>query len=121
MNALDILAEILAFNVWPMCFLLVAFVVLRRVKDSLDPIVQGMTGTLKVQATKYAMAWALACMYAAGASLQALGEVATQLGWVYVAAFAKVSQPGIIAVIAFVNKSPDVVMKPTETQPPFPK
>ena len=114
MNALDILADALGANVWPLSFLLIAFIVLRRVRNSLEPIINGMTGTLKVQATRYAMAWALACMYAAGASLQALGEVATSLGWVYVAAFAKVTQPAIIAVIAFVNKTPDTIAKATQ-------
>lgn len=114
------LTDILAPLVWPLCFLLVALLVLRHIKHSLEPIVTGMTGTLKVQATKYAMAWALAMMYASAASLQALGEVATSLGWIYVAAFAKVTQPAVVAVIAFVNKAPEAIAQPGTTKPPFP-
>jgi uncharacterized membrane protein YfhO len=104
---MDLLCDILYPMVWPLCFLLVTFVVLRKLNNSIEPIFQGMTGTLKVQATKYAMAWAMACMYAAAASLNALGEVAEKLNWLYVAAFAKVTQPAVVAVIAYVNKSPD--------------
>lgn len=112
---MTLLSDILAPLVWPLCFLLIALLVLRRLKNSVEPIFTGMAGTLKVQATKYAMAWALAMMYASAASLQALGEVATSLGWVYVAAFAKVTQPAVVAVIAFVNKAPEVVSRPSGT------
>lgn len=100
-----------------------ALVVLRQVKHTIGPIVQGMSLTLRVQAQRYAMAWALATMYAAAASLQALGEVAASLHWVYVAAFAKVTQPAVVAIIAFVNKAPDEIAtspKATPTNPPFP-
>lgn len=114
------LGDILAPMVWPLCFLLVAFTILRQVKNRVEPIFDGMTSTLKVQATRYALAWSLCMLYAAAASLQALGDVAEKMGWVYVDAFAQVVQPAVVAVIAFVNKAPEAIAQPkTTTTPPF--
>ncbi len=93
--------------VWPMAFLLVSLIIIRKLGNSIEPIFQGLTSGLKNQAARHSMAWLMALMYASAASLQALGEVATQLGWVYVAAFAKVIQPAVVAIIAFVNRPPE--------------
>lgn len=65
-----------------------------------------MTGTLKQHSAKYALAYAMAMMYAAAASLQSLSEVAVAMHWVYVGAAAKVLQPGVVAVIAYVSNGP---------------
>lgn len=93
--------------VWPLTLLLVLLMVLRKLGNSVDPIFQSMVGGLKTQAARHSMAWLMAMMYASAASLQALGEVAADLQWVYVAAFAKVIQPAVVAVIAYVNRPPE--------------
>ena len=58
-------------------------------------------------ALKNYAAYAMAGMYAAAASLQALSDVAQSMGWHRTAAFAKIAQPGVVALIAYVNKSPE--------------
>lgn len=105
--------DFLAANslVWPLCFLLMSLLILRQLRDDVRPIVHGMTGALAAQAARYSAAWAMAGLYACAASFQALAEVAAQLGWVYVAAFAKVTQPAFVAIIAFVSKSPGEALR----------
>jgi hypothetical protein len=92
--------------VWPLCFVLVALFVLQRLRESLEPITSGVVKGLSVHAQRYAFSYALVCLYASAASLQALADEATKLGWLYVAAAAKIIQPGAVAVIAFVTKPP---------------
>lgn len=92
--------------VWPLSFLLVALLVLRQVREQLEPITTGVVRGLSSHAQRYALGYALACLYASAASLQALADEATRLGWLYVAAAAKVIQPGAVAIIAYVTKAP---------------
>ncbi len=103
--------------VWPLTLLLIALFVLRQVESDMRPIVTGMIGGLASQSQKNAVKWAMGILMASAASCQALGEVATDLGWTYAAALAKVLQPGLVAVIAYVMRSPN---EPAQTQPPFP-
>jgi hypothetical protein len=117
MNLIDLLVEFLVPNIWPLCFLLVAFTILRQLRDDVRPIFSGMVGALATQSQKNALAWAMAMMLGTVASLQAVVEVATQMHWVYVGAMAKVLQPGLAAIIAYVSKSP---VGSNNTQPPFP-
>ena len=109
--------------IWPLAFILVALFVLRQVRDDVRPIFVNVVSGVAVNAKQYSLMYAMAFMYASSASLQALGEVAIAFGWIHVAAFAKVAQPGMIAVIAYVTKPPQFTQaapdKPTPTNPPF--
>ena len=91
---------------WPLACLLVALLALRQVREDTRPVVRAVSAGLAQHAQRYALAYAMATLYGAAASLQALAEVAQQLGWVHVAAAAKVIQPGAVAVIAYVSRSP---------------
>lgn len=110
--------------VWPLAFVLVALFILRKVEEKVNPIFVGVISGVATNAKQYALMYAMAFIYASAASLQALGEVATSFHWVYLAAFAKVAQPGVVAVIAYVTKPPSFTQaapdKPATT-PPFPK
>jgi len=99
---LDGLLFIMSNAVWPLCFLLIVLTVLHKLSDQLAPIFTGMISSLAIQAKGNAGRWALGMMLGTLGSLQALGEVATAAGWHYVAAFAKVTQPGLSALIAFI-------------------
>lgn len=114
--------DFLAANsvVWPLTVLLIALFILRRVEAEVAPIVSGMIGGLAQQSAKNAANWAMALLMASAASCQALGEVATDLGWNYAAAAAKVMQPGLVAVIAFIMRSPAASNPTGNTNPPFP-
>lgn len=98
--------------VWPLVFLLLALFVLRKVEADLRPVftnvVAGVAKNAQSNALQYAMGMALACL----SSMQALAEVATQFGWIYIAAGAKIVGPGLGTLIAF--------MKPSPAQPPPP-
>lgn len=93
-------------SVWPLAFVLVALMVLKRFSALIDPVATEVVRGLSGHAQKYAFAYAMAMVYAAAASLQALADEATRLGWLYIAASAKVIQPGAVALIAYVSKSP---------------
>ncbi len=104
MNPNDVMAA--GSLVWPLTVLVIALFVLRQIEAEVKPIVTGMVTGLAAQSSRNAASWAMAALMASAASCQALGEVAAELGWVYVAAAAKVLQPGLVAVIAFVMRSP---------------
>lgn len=103
--------------VWPLTFLLLALIVLRKVGDDMRPVFVGVVGGVAQNAKQYSLMYAMGALYATGSSLQALGEVATSFQWIYVAAFAKVAQPGVIAIIAYVTKPPAITqVAPTNPQ-----
>ncbi len=109
--------------VWPMSFVLITLFLMRKVGNDIQPVMRGVVDGVAKNAKQYALMYAMAAIYASAASLQALGEVATSFGWVYVAAIAKVLQPGIVAVIAYVTKPPSftqAIDKPNGTNPPIP-
>ena len=118
MNSVDSLPY-----VWPLAFVLVSLFILRQLRDEVRPIFINVVGGVASNAKQYSLMYAMAFIYASAASLQALAEVATSFGWVHVAAFAKVAQPGIVAIIAYVTKPPSFTQaapdKPTPTNPPF--
>ncbi len=101
-------AEVFEANslVRPLSFILIALILLRQLRDEVRPIFSGMIGTLAKQSSSNAVAWAVGIMMGTLASLQALGEVAQQLHWIYVAAFAKVLQPGLAGIVAYIMASP---------------
>jgi membrane-associated HD superfamily phosphohydrolase len=105
--------------VWPLTLILCVLVVLRKLRSDLSPITREVVTGLANHAKTYSLAYALAMCYGAAASLQALGDVAKDLGWVYIGAAAKVMQPGIVAIIAFVNRVPEARPAKPPTQPPF--
>jgi hypothetical protein len=65
------------------------------------PVVVKMIEGLATKADSNAMAFGLALGYGLSASLSALAEQATLLGWLIIAAMAKVVSPFIIGVLAF--------------------
>ncbi len=112
--------------VWPLAFVLVALFVMRKVGDDLRPIVNGVVGGLAKNASQHALGYAMASLLATLGCLQELAAVATDFHWVYVAAFAKVLQPGLAAIVGYVIKPPaftqakDPVLPTGTTANPFP-
>lgn len=109
--------------VWPLSFILIALILLRQLRDDVHPIFVGMVGSLAKQSSNNAVAWAVGIMMGLLGSLEALGEVAQQMHWLYLAAFAKVLQPGLAAIVSYIMASPS--QKPPAplssiSNPPFP-
>lgn len=88
--------------------LLVIYKAGERARRLADAVEQGLVN----DAIKDYKAYAMAAMYALAASLQALSDVAGSMGWHKTAAVSKVVLPGIVAIIAYVNKSPTQEKKP---------
>lgn len=107
--------------VWPLSFILISLLLLRQLRDDVRPIFSGMIGTLAKQSSNNAVAWAVGIMMGLLGSLEALGEVAQQMHWLYLAAFAKVLQPGLAAIVSYIMASPaQKPPVPSSTTPPFP-
>lgn len=104
--------------VWPLSFILIALLLLRQLRDDVRPIFTGMIGSLAKQSTSNAVAWAMGIMMGLLGSLEALGEVAQQMHWLYLAAFAKVLQPGLAAVVSYIMASPAQKPPATPATPP---
>lgn len=107
-------------SVWPLAFILVALLILKQVRTDVRPIFVGIVSGLAETSKKNSLFYAMAIAYALAASLQALADVSRDLHWPLVEAFAKVTQPGVVAIIAYVNKPPaasvaDPVIKPAPT------
>lgn len=117
MSYLNILVETLAANIWPLSFLLVALVILRRIRDDVRPIFLGMVAPLTKQAQTNAVAWTVGIMLGILSSLGALTEVANTQHWVFVANFCKVLGPGLATIVALIKQSP--MPPPSQTTPPF--
>ncbi len=86
---------------WPLVVALVLLYLLRKVSNEVQPIVVSVVSGLAKQANTNALAYGLAIGYGLSASLQALAEQATVLQWPLIAAFAKVANPFIVAMLAF--------------------
>jgi hypothetical protein len=106
--------------VWPLTVILLCLLILWRVGDELQPVFKGVVNQLATQSQKYALLWVTAAMYGALASMQALIDVAHQLEWYYLEAFARVVGPGIAAIVAY-NRQPIEKSSSTPTNPPFPE
>lgn len=104
--------------IWPLTFMLVSLLLLRQLRMDLNPIFRSVIGGVSQNAQRNSMAYAMCFLMACAASLQALADVSRDLGWVYVEAACKVIQPGTVAIIAYVTKSPSL---PSETPTPPPK
>ena len=99
-------ATVLIDNAPMLLGVVLVFLIVYRAGERVKRIGDIVEKSLTAQAAAYAPAYAMGFLYASAASLQALTEVAAQMQWPYLAAASKVLQPGIVAVIAFVNKSP---------------
>lgn len=108
---MDALLETLATSAPTLLAVALAFLVIYRAGERVKRIGDAVEQGLVKDAVSNYKGYAMAAMYAGAASLQALSDVATSMGWHKTAAAAKVVQPGLVAVIAYVNKSP------TETKP----
>jgi hypothetical protein len=113
--------------IWPLCFVLVLLFVLRKVGEDVRPIVASMASGLATGAQKNATQYAIALGFGLSASLAAFYDVFSAMGneaWAqmnwhqYAALWAKVANPFVVAVLAYVTQSN---FKPGGTQPPFPK
>lgn len=104
----------------PLVFALLMIVLARKFANDLRPVfnnvVAGVAKNAQSNALQYALGMALACL----SSMQALAEVATQFGWIYVAATAKIVGPGLGTLVAFMQRPPTSATPPTPTVPPFP-
>lgn len=83
-----------------------AFLVIYRAGERTRRIADAVEQGLVKDAVANYRSYAMAAMYAGAASLQALSDVAQSMAWHKTAAAAKVIQPGLVAIIAYVNKSP---------------
>lgn len=104
--------------VWPLSFLLIMLILLRQLREDVRPIFIGMVGTLAKQSTSNAVSWAIGLMMGLLGSLEALGEVAQAMHWTYLAAFAKVLQPGLAAIVGYIIASPAQKPPATPSVPP---
>lgn len=106
--------------VWPLAFVLIALLVLHRFFSDVRPIfvtvVQGVTKNAQSNAPAYAMAIG----FGLSASLMALATEAEKLGWLYVAASAKVLNPFIAGCVAYAtqNKFIDPTISDKKPNPP---
>lgn len=105
--------------IWPLSFILIALILLRQLREDVRPIFRGMVGTLADQSSRNAVAWSLGLMMGTLGSLQALSEVAHQMEWKYLEAFAKVLQPGLAAIVSYIMASP-AQKPPIVVSPPVP-
>lgn len=117
---MKVLIEILSANVWPLAFLFVFLVLLKAFRQEVQPLFLVVRDGLKVQAGRNSVAWAVGGMVGTLASLQAMSEVGESMHWPYVAAGAKILQPGLAAVLGYIMKSPSQQVATGTTNPPFP-
>jgi hypothetical protein len=98
--------EVLVANAPMLLGVALIFLLVYRAGERVKRVADIVERSLTAQAATYAPAYAMGFLYASAASLQALTEVASQMQWPYLVAASKVLQPGIVAIIAYVNKSP---------------
>ncbi len=108
---MDTLLDISPFA-WPLVVALVLLYLLNKVSNEVRPIVVNVVAGLAGQAQNNALTYGLMIGYGLSASLQSLAEQATLLHWFVLAAFAKVVNPCIVAMLAFAAKSDITTAKP---------
>jgi hypothetical protein len=69
------------------------------------PVFRNVVNGVAANAQSNALRYAMAMMLASVAGMQALADVARDMEWKYVEAFAKIAQPALTAVVGFVIKS----------------
>jgi hypothetical protein len=112
--------DIFAANslVWPLCFLLVALIVLKQLREDVRPIFVNVVAGVAKNAQGNALFYAMAMMIGTLSSLQALADVAREFHWVYVEAIAKILQPGLAAVVGLMMRTPGNIAVSTGNPPP---
>lgn len=107
--------------VWPLCFLLVSLIVLRKLREDVRPIFVNVVAGVAKNAQGNALFYAMAMMIGTLSSLQALADVAREFHWMYVSAGAKILQPGLAAVVGLMMRTPGNITVPagSPTTPPF--
>ncbi len=110
---------------WPLVFLLLALVILWRVESQLNPIVVALTRGVANNAASRATEYAKAMMFGLSASLAAFYDLFSQLDvssfqhmsmHQYLALWAKVANPFVVAVLAYATQSGGA-SKPTSNPP----
>lgn len=108
------MSEVLQNIVWPLGFVLVALFVLRKVGEDVRPLVSSVVNGLSVGAQKHAMNYAKAFLFGLSASLAAFYDVFSamsndawaEMNWhQYAAAWSKVINPFVVAVLAYLTQS----------------
>lgn len=104
MNLQDLITIIEANAIKWIAVLIALFIIVRageRVTRIVDAVERGVVKDAIADYKYYCMMIA----YALAASLQSLTDVATDMGWLTIAALGKIALPGIVAMIAYVNNS----------------
>jgi len=84
---------------------------------ALRPVVEKMIAGMAEKAGVNAMAFGLAMGYGLSASLSAMAEQATLLGWLILAAMAKVINPFIVGVLAYTARGGGDKQTPAAPRP----
>lgn len=103
---------------WPVAVVVVIIFAAWWLCSDIRPIVAGVISGLAAHAQRQAPAYGVAFLLGLAGSLGALVEVAEKLGWVYVAAFAKVASPFVAAVLGFIMRG-GFTSRADQTTPPF--
>ena len=109
--------------VWPVCFLLIAWLLVRKFFEDIRPIVKVVVNGVAVNAGQHALGYALVCILSILSGLNALADVATEFHWPVVVAATKILAPMLSTVVAYVMKPPAFMQanpdppKPTVTNP----
>lgn len=101
----------------PLTVILAILLIVRKADAVVQPIVINVVNGIARQAQSNALGYGLAIGYGFSASLQALAEQATIMQWPLLAAFAKVANPFIVALLAYaakseINKAPEAPKTP---------
>lgn len=111
--------------IWPLTVLLVALFCLHRARETFDPVVKSVVGSIAVQAQNQAGRWAIAMMFGLSASLAAFYDVFSQVTkqdfdlmstWQFLSLLAKVANPFIVAALA--SAMPPGAKNPPPSIPP---
>lgn len=123
MNLTDI-----AGMVWPLVVVLMLLLIMRQLRDDVNPIFKSVVGGLSQDAGRNAKQYAIAIGFGLSASLSAFVDVFKELdaatigtlGWhQYAAAWAKVANPFVVAVLAYATQSNFKPGNSAGTNPPF--
>lgn len=95
-------------QIWPFIPLLLAVFLFwgaYSIRRDVQPIMVNVIGGVAKSAGTNAVACAIAIGFGLSASLEALAEQATALHWLLIAAFCKVANPFIVAVLAYATQN----------------
>ena len=102
------------YTFWVLVFLGLGLFFVWRAQRILNPILEALIKTTAINAGRYALVWLLAAGFGLAASLSAFTDIfvqfekadAAKMGWWQILALiAKVIYPGLVAVLAFLNKT----------------